>query len=90
MGAMGGFQLGLWKIRNDFKKIDPQGEKAAEMRRIVAEMRDLQKFRKPNGLIPRDDNKAHEITSSKAQDRVHMPRTNQYGDVIEDDVEEIK
>lgn len=91
----GGVQAGLWKIRHDYMKLDPKGEKINEFRRLLTDLAKnrsdgscpksvLTEVTRPNVNPTTTADISHIGTrSNERHDR--LPRINKYGDVIEED-----
>lgn len=78
LGAFGGLQLGLWKLRSDYFGMDPNGDRLREMRAIMKEISSAGSHSGPTcpKTILSQPNGRQEAESVR-------PRTNQYGDPIE-------
>jgi hypothetical protein len=80
-GLLCGFQAGIWNLYKTVSRVDPDGSKVGEAKAIFAEVR---KARLSQSCQPRQSTvslpefKPENISSAK-------PKTNQYGDVIEED-----
>ena len=83
-GLICGFQAGVWNLYRTVRRVDPDGSKVDEAKAIIAEARNArlssaqQKCNSHFGPAP---------SAPPAEDKTgeSKPRTNRYGDIIEED-----
>lgn len=78
LGGFAGLQAGLWKLKSDYSKFDPEFKRIAEIKRVMAVLRD-DKSAGP-AACPRQQSKNPLV---KEGEPVKEPKKNKYGDVVE-------